>query len=135
MLSIAFMLPLAMLTGYTGSTKISSNNPEVLSLQPDPKQSAGKMRSIVFKSQDYCRLELKDFEFDAVFSVMSATVYFTGTNFKTVERGYITSNSLKPIKHLMDRCQPGTIVIFDDVKIKAPGNETRIIDGVTYQLY
>ncbi len=93
------------------------------------------MRSIVFKSQDYCRVELKDFDFDVKFSVVSATVYFTGANFKGIEKGFITSNSLRPVRSLMDRCQPGSIVIFDDVKVKGPGDEIRPIDGVTYKLY
>ena len=95
----------------------------------------GKLSSVAFKNQDYCRAELKDFEFDAKFIVVSATVYFSGTNFKGVERGYITSNSLKPIKKLMERCLPGSIVVFDDVKVKGPDNEVRKIDGLSLTLF
>jgi len=95
----------------------------------------GKLSSVVFKNQDYCRAELKDFEFDAKFIVVSATVYFSGTNFKGVERGFITSNSFKPIKKLMERCLPGSIVVFDDVKVKGPDNEVRKIDGLSLTLY
>ena len=134
LLSIVSILPLSIINDSAKNTDKDSKS-SVLSLQPDPKQGAGKMRSVVFKSQDQCRVELKDFEFDATFSVISATVYFTGANFKGVERGFIVSSSLKPIRQLMDRCQPGSIVVFDDVKVKGPDNEIRTIDGVTYQLY
>ncbi len=95
----------------------------------------GKMSAVVFKNQDYCRVELKDFEFDAKFIVVSATVYFSGANFKTVQRAAISSNSLKPIRNLMDRCSPGSIVVFDDVKVKGPDNETRTIPGISLTLY
>ena len=104
-------------------------------LQPGSGQQAGKMRSIVFKSQDFCRVELKDFDFDVQFSLVSATVYFTGSNFTGVEKGYLVSSSLQPVKKLMDRCQPGSIVVFDEIKVKGPDHEIRTIDGVTYQLY
>lgn len=134
LLSIVSILPLCIIND-PAVNKVNGTKSSILSLQPDPNQGVGKMRSVVFKSQEYCRVELKDFEFDVHFSVVSATVYFTGTNFKVVEKGFIVSSSLKSIKPLMDRCQPGSIVVFDDVKVKGPDNEIRTIDGVTYQLY
>jgi hypothetical protein len=95
----------------------------------------GKMSSTVFKNQDFCRATLEDFDFDAHFSVVSATVYFSGANFKNVEKGFITSNSLKPIKELMRRCLPGSKVLFDEIKVKGPDNEIRIIQGLSLLLY
>lgn len=110
------------------------NSPEPDFLFQDSGGS-GKLSSIVFKMQDYCRAELKDFEFDARFEVLSATVYFTGENFRTMKRGYITSSSLKPIKELMLQCQPGSIVTFDQIKVKGPDNLVRTLPGVSYILY
>jgi hypothetical protein len=100
------------------------------------QQSAGEgnMRSIVFKNQTYCRAELEDFEFDFHYQVIGAKVYFTGANFEKPEVGEINSNSLKPIKHLMDKCIPGTVVIFDEVKVKGPDNLIRTIPGLTLRL-
>ena len=120
-------------TSVEGSVLKNSKDAAVLLFQD--RQTAGRLSSVVFKNQDYCRAELEDFEFDAKFSVLSATVYFSGTNFKEVERGYITSNSLKPIKKLMDRCLPGSVVVFDDVKVKGPDNLVRTIPGVSLTLY
>ena len=118
-------------TVYAEAAKSEASS--VLFLQQEP--GVGRMRSIVFKNQEYCRAEAPDFEFEVGFKVVSATVYFTGANFKTVEKGTITSNSLKPVKPLMERCIPGTIVIFDDVKVIGPDKEVRTIPGITLQLY
>ena len=104
-----------------------------INLQAQPGD--GKMRSIVFKEQKYCRAELKNFEFDAHFSIVSASVYFSGANFKEVEKGYITSSSLQPVKDKMTRCQPGTIVVFDDVKVVGPDKIIRTIEGLSLLLY
>jgi hypothetical protein len=100
--------------------------------QPSPENE--KMLAVIFRAQDFCRAELKDFEFDVQFNVVSATVYFSGTNFKNVETGFIKSNSLKPIRSMMDRCAPGTLVIFDNVKVLGPDKQIRPIQGTSYLL-
>jgi len=46
-----------------------------------------KMLAVVFKAQDFGRTELKDFEWEVKFNIVSATVYFSGTNFKNIEKG------------------------------------------------
>jgi hypothetical protein len=94
-----------------------------------------KISCIEFKSQDYCRAELENFEFDAHFAVVSATVYFSGANFKNTEKGFISSNSLKPIKQLMNRCMPETIVVFDEIKVKGPDNSITSIQGLSLSLF
>ncbi len=106
---------------------------EELHLQDEA--AMGRMRAIEFKSQDYCRAEAPDFEFEVQFKVQSATVYFTGANFKGVEKGVINSNSLKPIKDLMNRCIPGSVVIFDDVKVIGPDKIVRTIPGTSFRLF
>lgn len=98
-------------------------------------QEKTKIPAAVFKAQDYCRVEMKDFDFDVQFKVVSATVYFTGTHFKNVEKGSINSTSLKPIKEQMQRCAPGSIVIFDEVKVLGPDNAIRPINGISLLLY
>lgn len=109
---------------------------KTITLNAQGQQEPGKMRSIVFKSQDYCRAEMPpDFEFDVQFKVVSATVYFSGANFPNVEKGTISSNQLKPIKPLMERCIPGTMVVFDDVKVIGPDKKIRTIPGLSLLLY
>ncbi len=99
------------------------------------QQDNEKMLAIIFRSQEFCRLELKDFEWEVEFNIVSATVYFSGTNFKGVEKGTITSKNLKPLRKFMDRCAPGSMVIFDNVKVMGPDKMIRSIAGTSYMLH
>ena len=105
---------------------------------PDPvfKVGDGKIRmtSVAFKGQDYCRAELENFDFDTKYSIVSATVYFSGANFPSVQQSAITSNSLIPIKALIARCGPGSVISFDNVKVTGPDG-ARTIDGQSIALY
>ncbi|HNL66234.1 MAG TPA: hypothetical protein PKL81_14160 [Ferruginibacter sp.] len=144
---LACMLPVALaLPATTPTTFHAVNEPvhpdgvsgknKTLVLNFQEKDEPGRMRSVVFKNQEFCRAEMpKDFEFDVTFKVVSATVYFFGANFTGVEKGTISSNSLKPIKHLMDRCMPGTRVIFDEVRVIGPDKKVRSIAGMNLLLY
>lgn len=123
----------AVLPGGHITVETSKRDPAVINFQDQPAD--GKMSSVVFKNQEYCRAELPNFEFDVHFTVVSATVYFTGANFHGVEKGAITGSSLKPIKTLMQRSIPGSIVTFDDVKVKGPDDKVRTIPGVSLVLY
>ncbi len=107
---------------------------------PDPVFKVGpggsnRMQSVVFKNQQYCRAELENFDFDARFKVIGATVYFTGANFPSVKEDRITSESLVPIEGDLSRCIPGTSVIFDNVRVLGPDGTTRTIPGPGYILY
>ncbi len=93
------------------------------------------MLAVVFKAQDFGRTELKGFEWEVEFNIVSATVYFSGTNFKNVEKGIITSKSLKPIRKYMDRCAPGSMVVFDNVKVIGPDKRVRSIPGLCLMLH
>ena len=112
---------------------IGSSN-ENAATQPGLGNEHEQMLAVTFRSQDVCRAELKDFVFDIQYNIVSATVYFSGTNFRGVETGYITSSSLKPIRNLMARCAPGSMVVFDRVKVAGPDNEIRTIQGTSYML-
>lgn len=105
---------------------------------PDPvfKVGDGKIRmpAVAFKAQDFCRAELEAFDFDTKYNVVSATVYFSGANFSSVQTAAITSNSLAPIKALMQRCGPGSVISFDNVKVSGPDG-SRTIDGKSIALY
>ena len=130
---------LASIQKNTGSSAVYSeemNNPDQRRLTFGDQPGPGKMSAAEFKYQEYCRAELENFEFDAKFSIISATVYFSGANFKNgVEKGMITSSSLKPIEALKARCIPGTMVVFDDIKVVGPDKEVRTIQGLSLLLY
>ncbi|HMJ47788.1 MAG TPA: gliding motility protein GldM [Ferruginibacter sp.] len=105
---------------------------------PDPvfKVGTGKVRmpAVEFKNQQYCRAELENFDFDLKFSVVSATVYFSGANFPNVATTTITSNNLGSLDAYMRRCGPGSVITFDNVKVSGPDG-TRSIDGKSIALY
>ncbi len=118
-----------------GSVPASETKKESTVLNFQEKPGSGRMSAIQFKSQEFCRAELENFDFDARFSVIGATVYFSGASFKNVEIGAITSSSLKSIAGLMKRCQPGSVVVFDKVKVVGPDKEVRTIQGLSLMLY
>lgn len=140
LLSVALLQSLSHFNGiekFTGASTVQLNNniDHGLDINSLTQSSENKMSAAVFKSQEYCRAELKDFEFDAHFTIVSANVYFTGANFKEPAVAAISSNSLKPIKHLMDRCTSGTIVVFDEVEVVGPDKMIRPLQGIHLILY
>lgn len=107
---------------------------------PDPilkvgPSSGGRMQSVVFKNQQFCRADLENFDFDARFAVVSATVYFSGANFNSVQTATITGGNLAGLSAQMVRCIPGTSITFDNVKVKGPDGEVRPIPGPGFILY
>lgn len=105
---------------------------------PDPvfKVGSGRARvpSVEFKNQTNCRAELENFDFDLRFSVVSATVYFSGAGFPNVKQVQITGGSLAPLSALMSQAGPGTSVSFDNIKVQGPDGQ-RTIDGKSITLY
>ena len=105
---------------------------------PDPvfKVASGKPRmpSVEFKNQQYFRAELEKFDFDTRFSVVSATVYFSGAGFPNVATTSLNGNNLAPLGAYLAKCTPGSVVTFDNVKVSGPGG-TRIIEGRSFALY
>ncbi len=103
---------------------------------PSFKIGAGKARvpAVDFKNQDFCRADLENFDFDLRFSVISATVYFSGTGFPNLTPSSISGNSLAGIKALMQRCGPGSSISFINIKVQGPDGP-RTIDEASIQLY
>ena len=105
---------------------------------PDPvfKVGSGKIRmpSVEFKNQQFARADLENFDFDLKFNVISATVYFSGANFPNVVTGSISSNNLSGLQSYMQRCGPGSVISFDNIKVSGPDGP-RSIDGKSIALY
>ena len=105
--------------------------------EPEFKVGSGKVRmpSVEFKSQQFCRADMgPDFIYDVHYSVVSATVYFSGANFTNVVTTSINGNSLASIQSYIQRCGPGSVVTFDNVKVTGPDG-VRIIEGKSIALY
>ncbi len=107
---------------------------------PDPilkvgPSSGGRIQSVVFKNQSFARAELENFDFDARFSIVSATVYFSGANFPSVQAASISGGNLSGIQGQLAKCIPGTAVNFDNVKVQGPDGVVRSIPGPGFILY
>lgn len=107
---------------------------------PDPvfmvgPSKGGRMQSVVFKNQQFCRADLENFDFDARFSVVSATVYFAGANFANVQTATISGGSLAGLNAQLLKCIPGTSITFDNVKVQGPDGTVRVIQGPGFILY
>ena len=105
---------------------------------PDPvfKIASGKARmpSVEVKNQQYCRAELENFDFDLKYSIVSATVYFSGANFNNVVTTTISGNSLASLASFMSKCGPGSVITFENIKVSGPDG-VRSIDGKSIALY
>ncbi len=90
---------------------------------------AGRAESGRFKRQKKIYILGDGYEF------VSAAVYFTGAGFPNVILATLQGPSLAPIYDLLQKCQPGTVVIFDNVKIKTSHDGLRVIEGPAYALF
>jgi gliding motility-associated protein GldM len=107
---------------------------------PDPvikigNSGGGRVQSVMIKNQPAVRAELENFDFDARFSVVGATVYFTGAGFPNVATAQITSGSLAPLAPFMARSGPGTSIIFDNVRVQGPDGQVRSIQSPGFALF
>jgi gliding motility-associated protein GldM len=107
---------------------------------PDPvfmvgNSKGGRVQSVMLKNQQFCRAELENFYYDTRFSVISATVYFSGANFPSVQTATITGGSLAGLSGQLAKCIPGTSVNFDNVKVQGPDGSVRVIPGPGFILY
>jgi GldM C-terminal domain len=105
---------------------------------PDPifkigPSSGGGINAAVFKSQQFCRAELENFDFDARFQVVGGTVYFTGAGFPVTQQATITGNNLGALPQLAN-CRPGTSVIFDNIQVMGPDGTKRTIQAPGFLL-
>jgi hypothetical protein len=97
--------------------------------------SGGRVRSVEFKNQQFARADLEYFDFEYRYSIISATIYFSGANFPSVQTAAISGGSLAGISAQLARCIPGTAVTFDNVKVQGPGGPVLSIPGPGFILF
>ncbi len=112
--------------------RIKNIPPPILMVGPS---EGGRVQSVVFKNQQYARAELKYFDFEYRYSIVSATVYFSGANFPSVASATISGGNLAGIQAQLQKCIPGTSVTFDNVKVQGPGGPVIGIPGPGFILY
>ena len=101
---------------------------------PDPiikvgPSGGGKMQAVIFRSQQFVRADLENFDFEAKFNVTGATVYFTNPGDRNVKQVSLTSGSLGPAAAYMQTLVPGSTVIFDNIRVVGPDGQPRTIQN------
>ncbi len=101
---------------------------------PDPiikvgPSSGGRMQAVVFRSQQFVRADLENFDFQASFSVTGGTVYFMNPGDRNVKQISLTSGSLGAAGEYMKTLAPGSTVIFDNIRVVGPDGQPRTIQN------
>ena len=101
---------------------------------PDPiikvgPSSGGRMQAVIFRSQQFVRADLENFDFEAKFSVTGGTVYFMNPGDRNVKQISLTSGSLGAAGEYMKTLVPGSTVIFDNIRVVGPDGQPRTIQN------
>jgi hypothetical protein len=101
---------------------------------PDPiikvgPSGGGKMQAVVFRSQQFVRADLENFDFEAKFQVTGGTIYFMNPGDRGVKQANLTSGSLGSAADYMKTLVPGSTVIFDNIRVVGPDGQPRTIQN------
>lgn len=101
---------------------------------PDPiikvgPSSGGRLQAAVFRSQQFVRADLENFDFEAKFSVTGGTVYFMNPGDRNVKQISLTSGNLGVADAYMKTLAPGSTVIFDNIRVVGPDGQPRTIQN------
>jgi len=112
---------------------------------PDPvakvgTSTGGRIPSSYFKAQKELYADLENFLFEGVeFNIVGYTFYATdSTAFKDATAVRMVSNvggSFEPIKDLIDKCTPGTTIVFDQITAQGPDKMYRKLSTIAFNLY
>jgi hypothetical protein len=69
------------------------------------------------------------------YSFVGASVYFSGKGFPKVLVANLSGSSLQPLKEFIDKCEPESVVTFDNIMVKKDGVGIMTINGKSYSLY
>lgn len=96
--------------------------------------NGSSMSHVLVKMQTGLKCELPDYLHEDDYKVVSATVYFSGTGFPEVLTANLFSNSIDPIRSILEKCMAGSVITFDNIKVKGPYG-IRYADGISIRLY
>ncbi len=99
---------------------------------PDPtmmvgNSGGGKMAAVAFRSQRFLRADLKDFIFDAKYNVTGATMYITNPGARAPQMFNLSSGDMSPAAAAIGAVQPGSSVIFDNIRVVGPDGKSKTI--------
>lgn len=107
---------------------------------PDPvptlggKYNGGNIKKGTLAAQRGVIALLKDFEFDAKFTVVSYNFMLVSKGEIFPDRGVKGPSISGKSKNLLKRARPKDIVIFDKIKVRGPDGTTRTIPSLTFTI-
>lgn len=101
-------------------------------------QTGGPIGANVFRVQKGVAAEMIDFVFEGVkYDVVSFTLVCTGKGFEESGLGYTEVSGpyfSAEAQALIKRCQAGSTVIIDDIKVKGPGGTRKLDQNISFTL-
>ncbi len=101
---------------------------------PDPiikvgPSGGGRLQAVVFRSQQFVRADLENFDFEAKFQVTGATVYFNNPGDRNVKSVTLTSGNMSAANEYLKQLVPGSTVTFDNIRVVGPDGQQRTIQN------
>ena len=136
-ISIGIALLLIHITAFAQSANIKQNSKSekrdsVKTYNVQPILSFGN-----FKSNNVSVEDFKNgltFNVSEKYSLISMTIYFAGVGFPNTITAYVSGNGIGALKSLMDKLTKGSIVAFDNIKLKGKDG-IRNFQGRKFTLY
>jgi len=69
------------------------------------------------------------------YEFVSAQVYFSGVGFPNVVTTFLNSTSLSSLRNFIDKCEAGTAITFDNIRVRDKEGNVRTMDGISYAPY
>jgi N-acetylmuramoyl-L-alanine amidase len=99
----------------------------------NPKLGIDGNSKVHLKTDDF--LKAKKITAGTGYEVTEATVYFSGAGFPKVKYLSLNGNELIKLKENLDNCVAGSIISFDNVRVKGDNGYYATVDGISIQLY
>lgn len=110
---------------------------------PDPEpqvggKPGGLMAASVFRVQTGVAAELKNFEFDARYKVLSYSITVTKRRDPDLKGPYVVNGayfaSNPTVKTIFEQLKPGDRIYVDDIKVLGPDNRQRTLPTIAFNL-
>lgn len=101
---------------------------------PDPiikvgPSGGGRLQAVIFRSQQFVRADLENFDFEAKFQVTGATIYFNNPGDRNVKSVTLTSGNMSAANEYLKQLVPGSTVTFDNIRVVGPDGQQRTIQN------
>jgi hypothetical protein len=103
-------------------------------------KAGGPIAANNFRAQQGVAAELRDFIFEGVkYEVTSFTLIATGKGFEESGLGFAEVNGAyfkgsADAVNLIKRCQAGTTVVIDEIKVNGPGGSRMLDQNISFTL-